>query len=186
MAHFQLRCHREFAICHRSASLMPTMMECKSASHLPAAHIVNRNVDGIAMLSKTSYEKDLQGREARHHGVWAEWMKYLEATGPWPAAEQWNRLRCRSITDIGDFSSRRNYIGLVYADGNSMGKIVQELDQPETFRQFSRIVDDSIREACFTALSKISQPEIDEVRKSLEQDRHFRTPCRRYSALGRR
>lgn len=174
MAHFQLRCHREFAICHRSTSLMPTMMECQSASHLPAAHIVNRNVDGIAMLSKTSYEKDLQGREARRHGVWAEWMKYLEATGPWPAAEQWNKLRCKSITDIGDSSSRRNYIGLVYADGNSMGKIVQELDQPETFRQFSRIVDDSIREACFTALSKISQPEIDEVRKSLEQDRHFK------------
>ena len=173
MAYFQLRCHREFAICHHSASLMPTMMECQSASHLPAAHIVNRNVDGIAMLSKTSYKKDLQGHEARRHGVWAEWMKYLEATGPWPAAEQWNRLRCRSITDIGNFSDRRNYIGLVYADGNSMGKIVQALDQPETFRQFSRIVDDSIREACFTTLSKISQPEIDKVRKSLEQDRHL-------------
>ena len=81
MAHFQLRCHREFAICHRSASLMPTIKECQSASHLPAAHIVNRNVDGIDMLSTTSYKKDLQGREARHHGVWAEWMKYLESQG---------------------------------------------------------------------------------------------------------
>ena len=168
MAHFQLRCHREFAICHHSASLMPTMMECQSASHLPAAHIVNRGAEGIGMLSKASYEKDLQGREARRHGIWAGWMKHLAATGPWPEAEQWNKLRCKSITDIGDFSSRRN-IGLVYADGNSMGKIVQALDQPETFRQFSRIVDGSIREACFTTLSKISQPEIEKVRKSIEQ-----------------
>lgn len=173
MAHFQLRCQREFATCHRSTSLLPTMMECQSASHLPAAHIVDRGTDGTAMLSEASYRKDRQGRETQRHGLWDGWMRHLKDTGPWPEEREWNKLRCESITEIGDRSSRHNYIGVVYADGNAMGKVVQALDQPETFRQFSRIVDDSIREACFTTLSKISQPEIDKVQKSLEQNRRF-------------
>ena len=160
MAHFQLRCQREFATCHRSASLLPTMMECQSASHLPATRIVP-GPDGTAMLSETSYGKHRQGRVAHRHGLWAEWMRYLKGEGPWPARREWNKLRCKSIADIG------NDIGVVYADGNAMGKIVQALDRPETFRQFSRIVDESIREACFTALSQVSGPEVDSVRNDL-------------------
>ena len=168
MAHFQLRCQREFATCHRSASLIPIMMECDSASHLPAAHI-----DGPNILSKTSYEKARQGREARRHGLWAGWMRHLADTGPWPAEEHWRRLWCESLTDIGDRSSWRDYVGVVYADGNSMGKIVQALDRPETFRQFSKIVDESIREACFTSLSQISQSEVGKTREAFEQHRRF-------------
>ena len=84
----------------------------------------------------------------------------------------WNKLRCESITDIGDRSSR-NHIGVVYADGNAMGKIVQALDRPETFRQFSRIVDESIREACFATLSQVFKPEVDNVREALEKHYSF-------------
>ena len=172
-AHFQLRCQREFATCYRSASLIPTMMECQSASHLPATHIVSRGADGIDMLSKASYQKERQGREARRHGLWTGWMEHLNAIGSWPGEDQWNKLRCKSMTDIGDRSSWRNYIGVVYADGNAMGQIVQALDHPETFRQFSEIVDDSIRQACFTALSKIFQAEIEKIREAFNQNRHF-------------
>ena len=87
MAHFQLRCQREFATCYRSASLMPTMMECQSASHLPAAHLVDRGADGIDMLSKASYQKDRHGHDAHRRGLWAEWMQHLADTKPWPAEE---------------------------------------------------------------------------------------------------
>lgn len=172
MAHFRLRCHREFATCHRSASLMPTMMECESASHLPAAHIVAQGAGDTAMVSQASSEKERHGRDARRHGLWAGWMQHLADAKPWPLKDQWNKLRCSDIEKIGDHS--RNYIGVVYADGNAMGKIVQALDRPETFHQFSKIVDESIREACFTALSQISQPEVDKVREALEHsDPHF-------------
>lgn len=164
MAHFQLRCHREFATCHRSASLTPAMMECESASHLPAAHIVDQGAGDTAILSKASFQKDRYGRDARRHGLWVGWMQHLANTKPWPVEEQWDKLRCESMTDIGE------HIGVVYADGNAMGKIVQALDRPETFRQFSKIVDESIREACFTALSQISQPEVDRVRKAMKEN----------------
>ena len=181
LAHFQLRCQREFATTHRSASLMPTMKECKSASHLPAAHIVDQGAGDTAILSQASSQKNRHGRDARRHGLWAEWMRYLR-TEPWPAEEQWDKLRCESITDIGD--SSRGYIGVVYADGNAMGKIVQALDRPETFRQFSKIVDESIREACFTALSQISQPEVERVRKALKENCRFEPLAAEIMLLG--
>lgn len=170
MAHFQLRCQREFATCHRSTSLIPIMMECGSAPHLPAGH-TDPNGD---ILSKASYDKRQHGREIRHHGLWEGWMQYLAKTpDAWPEEKDWRELRCEDLTQIGDRSTWRNYIGIVYADGNAMGKIVQELDQPETFRQFSYIVDGSIREACFSALSEISEPEINEIRETVGQKGPF-------------
>ena len=78
-----------------------------------------------------------------------------------------------SLTDIGDSSSWSGYIGLVYADGNAMGKIIKALDSPATYRQFSRIVDESIREACFTALNQVCESEINNVGEALKNRKPF-------------
>lgn len=165
MAHFRMRCHREFAASYRSPALrFPAVMKCESAPHLPAAHIQSDGTGGVTGLSKASYAKNLQGRETRRDGLWSEWMRHLESTGPWPAAEHWGNLRCQSLTDIGDKSEWRNYIGIVYADGNAMGKVVQQLNQPTQLHQFSRIIDTSIRDACFSALTCISESQVDTVR----------------------
>ena len=173
MAHFQLRCQREFATNQRSTPLIPLMMECKSASHLPAAHI-DKN-DGN-LLSHASYEKRQHGGDARHHGLWKQWMEDLKKQGQsWPSDEYWNKLRCESLTDIGDCSSWNGYIGLVYADGNGMGKIIKALDLPPTYRQFSIIVDESIREACFTALNQVAGSEINNVRNALRNQKPFKS-----------
>ena len=173
VAHFRLRCRREFASAHRSAALLPTMMECQSASHLPATRIVSRGAEGAHILSEASYEKARHGRTAHRHGLWDGWMRHLNDTGPWPETNEWHRLRCENMTEIGNRASSGNHIGVIYADGNAMGQIVQALDRPETFRQFSRIVDESINEACFTALSQVSRPEVDKVREALEQQHRF-------------
>ena len=169
MAHFQLRCRREFATCHRSASLVPIIMECASSSHLPAAH----TMDDGNILSQAGYEKAGEGRDTRRRGLWGGWMQHLADQGDWPDSKHWNKLRCESLTDIGDRSSWSNYIGIVYADGNAMGQIVQAMNRPETFRQFSKIVDESIQEACFTTLSEISEPEVNIVRNNYEQQSGF-------------
>ncbi len=170
MAHFQLRGQREFATCYRSAALIPMMKECESASHLPAARI---GADGD-ILSQASYEKRQHGSDARRHGLWAQWMNHLKAKSQsWPSDEHWNKLRCDDLTDIGNSSSWDGYIGVVYADGNAMGKIIKALDSPETYRQFSRIVDESIREACFTALDQVSESEIANVGEALKNRKPF-------------
>ena len=172
-AHFQLRCQRDFATCHRGAALMPFVMECQSASHLPATHIDDFGAEGIQLLSDASHLKRQWGRDSRRHGIWTEWMQYLSKEGTWPSKDQWGRLRCESVSEIGNRSTWRNYIGVVYADGNSMGKVVQSLDRPETFRQFSHIVDVSIREACFKALGHVSRRDIDQARECLPRLRQL-------------
>ncbi len=167
-AHFQLRCQREFATCHRSAALAPIISECTSSSHLPAVHI-----DDDQILSQASYEKVHERQGTPHHGLWRGWMHHLNHKGNWPESKHWNKLRCENLTDIGDRSSWRNYIGIVYADGNAMGQIVQAMTCPETFRQFSKIVDNSIQDACFTALSEISEREVNKIRKDYKQQKGF-------------
>ena len=173
MAHFQMRAEREFATCHRSTALIPTMMECDSASHLPA-HIEHPDADGIKILSKASHGKAQQGRESSRSGLWADWVQSLADTADsWVSREHWEKLRCKSLTDIGDCSSWHGYIGVVYADGNAMGKIIQTMNRQEVFKQFSRIVDQSIQEACFAALSHVSQKEVANVQQSLKAGRPF-------------
>ncbi len=169
MAHFQLRCEREFATCRRSTALLPIIMECESASHLPASHITPEG----DILSQASAEKAQVGRDTRRYGLWGGWMRHLDKEGDWPDRKLWHKLRCESLTDIGDRSGWRNYIGIVYADGNAMGQFIQSLDQSERFCQFSEIVDESIQEACFTALSEISKSEIDKVREIYHQQGGF-------------
>lgn len=41
-----------------------------------------------------------------------------------------------------------------------MGRLVQEIDSPETCQDFSNIVDDCIRDACYHALTQVCEPEI--------------------------
>ena len=175
MAHFQLRCQREFATSQRSAALIPLMMECESASHLPATDIDSHEGDRY-ILSHASYEKRQHGRDARRHGLWPQWMKHLEARcESWPSDDDWDELRCESLTDIGDYSSWNSYIGLVYADGNGMGKIIKALNSPPTYGQFSKIVDESIRAACFTALNQVSKCEIKNVQEALKNQKTFKS-----------
>ena len=95
MARFQLRCRREFATYHRSASLIPIMMGCESASDLPASCI---GQDGD-ILSKSSYEKAEEGRNTRHNGLWNEWMQHLADTGQGLAKAHWQELRCQTTTE---------------------------------------------------------------------------------------
>ena len=122
------------------------------------------------MLSIASWQKAEEGQQARTTGLWEWWMRHLQNTGPWPPRECWQELRCPVITDLGEHSSWRNYIGVVYADGNAMGKTVQDLDTPERCRQFSTVVDDSIREACFSALGRVTDAEIECVRQAIDAD----------------
>ncbi|NLX99915.1 MAG: hypothetical protein GXY83_27775 [Rhodopirellula sp.] len=104
---------------------------------------------------------------SRRFGVWYSWMQSLAKAGPWPDEAQWDKLRCDDFAIIGKASERSGYIGLVYADGNAMGRLVQELDAAETCQSFSDLVDSSIRNACFHALEAVLKSEVDAIRRSV-------------------
>lgn len=171
-AFLELRSQRELSTIHRSAQLMPLVAECASASHLPASKLVPIGGDSPRRLSRSSHNKEVRGRSARKAGVWSAWMRHLASGGPWPAEEDaeqgWDALRCSNISDIGESSRKAGHIGLVYADGNAMGRVVQQLDSPEKCRVFSETVDRSIRHACFAALESACAAEIEKTRRAAE------------------
>jgi hypothetical protein len=158
-ANAQLRARRDRESGHRAATLLPMMQECQTSSHLPAEGVYTRAPER-PLLSVASRRKRDELRRGHRHTRWIEWMEELHRPDNWPDRRDWEDLRSQEIDAYGEAARRKGYIGLVYADGNRMGRLVQELDSVETCHTFSKIVDDSIKEACFHGLNRACAGEI--------------------------
>ena len=166
-AHHSIRERRDLASGSKTTVLMPFLHECESAPHLPVQHLENWAGERL-LLSRASH---LKRQESHEKGVWSEWMQHLTQTPPWPQPKHWKALRTAEVNEIGAASRRRRgYVGLVYADGNAMGRLVQELDSADTCAAFSRIVDKSIRAACYQTLAAVCAGEVAAVREAAAQD----------------
>ena len=159
----QLRSRREMESGRLVAELMPFMKECESASHLPAARVAGP--DG-RLCSQAVIAKRDEVRRSKAKDRWAQWMHWLakEHAG-WPEdSDVWEDLRCDDITGIGSKARPEGSVGLVYADGNAMGRLVQELDSDAACAEFSTLVDESITVACFRSLAAVCAKEIKSIR----------------------
>lgn len=52
--------------------------------------------------------------------------------------------RPQDFNDLGEMSEPANYMGLIYADGDSMGKVLERLSDLDAVKKFSQVVDDAI------------------------------------------
>jgi hypothetical protein len=169
-AHFQMRLQRETASDNHAAPLLPLFSECSSSSHLPAGLQPYRWGGESLMISESARRKREESRHTGDTGAWARWMHHLAQAGPWPTSDAWPHLRAREAVKLAEArlrsrgTSRKGYVGLIYADGNAMGRLVQELDSPATCQHFSKLVDDSIYEACYRALDHVCAVEIAQQR----------------------
>lgn len=103
------------------------------------------------------------------HRSWErQWEKFLEKEGkdsPYAVA-QGGRFP-KPASDVGEISAASNpsrYIGLIYADGNNIGRIMATLTSPAIYKQVSAALTDVTREAVFAALAAhlAPQPVTDE------------------------
>ncbi len=176
-AYFQLRTSRETARDNRTAAQMPLLLECGSSSHLPALPQPYRWGGESLMLSEAVRGKREEARLLRESGPWIGWMDHLSRNGPWPDRGDWRTLRAREAEALEEARqrdrapARKGYVGLVYADGNAMGRLVQELDDQDTCKAFSELVDLSIRDACHQALDEVCAEEIAAQRASPDKPR---------------
>ena len=60
--------------------------------------------------------------------------------------------RPEDFGDLGDMSDPKNYMGLIYADGDSMGKALEELNNLNEVKKFSEVVDNAIYQAVHEAI----------------------------------
>ncbi len=83
--------------------------------------------------------------------LWDEFIQFAATQG---YDEQW--LQDKQPTTFEHVgvacAAKHGHVGLIYADGNAMGNIVQQIESPEDFAFFSRTVDQSLRTACHQAL----------------------------------
>jgi hypothetical protein len=152
---------------YATVATFPLVVECESTSYLPASGPYRWGGEQQLILSEASQLKREASREARRGMLWLGWLESLDANGAF--VENNYDLRCKDAVTIGEYSRGRwrGYIGLIYADGNAMGRLVQELDSPEVCRAFSELVDGSIRDACYEALSKVCQAEIRQAKEDI-------------------
>ncbi len=165
-----LQLQRQCAFGHRAVPLLPILLECQSTSYLPVANANYTWGNERLQLSQAAIAKRDAIRRLRRQNVWYGWLEWLEQQDRAIAGtlqEYADDLRPPTISDIGSHQDplrperdRRGYIGLIYADGNAMGQLVQELDGPEVTAAFSELVDGSIRTACYQALQTVCRREI--------------------------
>jgi hypothetical protein len=166
-AHKELRLRRSLASHRPTVPTLPFVLECQSTSHLPAVPGVYRWGDERLLLSRASQRKREESRQARHGILWSGWMESLDPDRRF--LDRADDLRYPDAEGIGEHCSgrRRGYVGLIYADGNAMGRLVQELDSREVCKAFSELVDGSVRDACYEALREVCAPEIAAARAAL-------------------
>lgn len=153
----QMRWKRLSGLPRRTVPTFPLAEECQSTSYLPAEEAFpwGGEVKIISAAAKRKYEE-----YGKALGVWTDFVRWLLKP------EQGIRLdprqvRCGTLEELGEYSAARSgYIGVIYADGNAMGRLVQELDSPEVAHAFSTLVDGCIRDACFQALREVLDQQI--------------------------
>ncbi len=94
-------------------------------------------------------------RDKVEHKLWHRLLHDLKAKG----YEMTGKNRPEDFNDLGEMSEPKNYMGLIYADGDSMGKELESLDNLAKVKQFSKVVDDAIYRAVQEAICEYLSPD---------------------------
>ena len=66
--------------------------------------------------------------------------------------------RPEDFNNLGDMSEPKNYMGLIYADGDSMGKALESLQNLTEVKKFSEVVDNAIYQAVHETILEYLKP----------------------------
>ena len=162
---------RELASPQFATNTFPLIRECHSTSQQPAQHLLQRlddQTDRLNAISTTSLRKISRSQQVHidDKGPWSEWLERL-------MIRKSKNIRCRDFNEMAGGDHGNSRMGLVYADGNAMGKLIPQIDSPAAFEVFSEIVDGSIRESCYRALDHVLSEEL----KILRSGKNCRLPA---------
>jgi CRISPR-associated protein Cmr2 len=126
-----------------------------SARKRYVGQVVKQEAPRVARL-----EKDLAWKlpEDLRRSSWEQqWNTYLDDNGDRPYAQALpasnSELRPpRDLNEIGMAS--RGYIGVIYADGNNVGRLIATLNTPQIYAETSRRLSSAAKDAVFGALSR--------------------------------
>lgn len=83
------------------------------------------------------------GQKPNPYRLWQRLMNDLHAVG-YPIS---NHERPKDFETLGNLSSPSGYMGLIYADGDGMGQVIETISDPSKLRDFATAVDGSVYQA---------------------------------------
>ncbi len=124
--------------------------DCDSCSRYAVERVVHGG--SARLLCASCAAKTHAGRD-NVRDLWGQLAQYLTRFGHDEKAVM--AARPGDFKEVGQAcSAKKGHVGLIYADGNSMGRLVKEIDSRENFSFFSQTVDTAIREACYEAIER--------------------------------
>ncbi|OGP49135.1 MAG: hypothetical protein A2Y79_11050 [Deltaproteobacteria bacterium RBG_13_43_22] len=143
IAHFDLSIKRHQSVPAESIFHSPFSKECDSCSRLVAISDIDE--DWLCPVCKT--KRDFSSQRT---GIWQEFNNYL--------SQKFNlKNPANRPTDFSEIGKAcdGDFLAIVYADGNSIGRLIREINTKKRFKNFAQVIDSSIKLACFDALTKI-------------------------------
>lgn len=163
--------------------LIPWAVKCQSSDVRPAVVAAQVGSD-TRLLSEPSARKLAVGRvvkqvkgitdldcallpwkvpsELEHESWERRWERYLKADGKDSAYAKAQGVRfpkpASDVGEIGAASEPRRYIGLIYADGNNIGRVMATLSDPGLYHQVSDALTDVAQQSVFAALAEHLAP----------------------------
>jgi len=129
----------------QSSTHIGLMRECESCSK--PASVVDKYAETEWILCETCHGK--VEFASKNRGLWNSFADFLETRGVTKTR------RPKDFEEIAASSMKKGHLALVYADGNSMGKLIKTIVSSDSFAFFSKTVDTAIRESCHEALFEV-------------------------------
>ena len=115
--------------------------------------------DDNDLICQSCLRKRTEGQRIRNSpdesGLWGRLIQQLEQQ-EYPVT---GYRRPEDFGALGDLSSPQNYMGIIYADGDGMGRIIETLKTLDKYKQFAEAVDDAIYQSVSDAISVHLQPD---------------------------
>ena len=160
---YRLRLKKDKNALHQPILTHPFLRTCDSCGEQYASQSVTTPEPELLCRScKNKRDKTDQIQKEIEPVISGEAKEYLEyklwhrllyelAVAPvcYPMA---GKERPEDFGDLGEMSDPKNYMGLIYADGDSMGKVLEQLDNLDEVKKFSEVVDGAIYQAVHEAI----------------------------------
>ncbi len=141
------KAHRNEIIASEHTSFMK---DCESCAINPAEVLKEKQ-----WICKVCEAKRKSFGETQTQGIWNSFIEYLSKRNYLGSnTPKWYEMRPENFDKIGE-RYKTGKIALVYADGNSMGKVLMELNSKELSKLFSKVVDEGIRNACYEIMARL-------------------------------
>ena len=152
---YRLRVKKDENILHQTILTHPFLRTCDSCGEQYANQTTEPEGELLCGSCENKREKnreiqkDIEGitsgeaEEDTDYKLWYRLLGELARNG----YEMTGKNRPENFGDLGEMSDPKNYMGLIYADGDNMGRALERLKNLDEVKKFSKVVDKAVYQA---------------------------------------